>query len=109
MRVFGMWIFLNLFPKLNLNDINVLEKHFLELLQFNVSVTGSQYAKYFFELRALSELDANHFPLEPLNQAAAEKLEERSIRSENGAKSLLQRSKSVDDFGPKSPRAVLQQ
>jgi len=100
--------FINLFPRLSLEELNKLESHFVELLQFNVSVTGSQYAEYYFELRSLSELDSNHFPLEPLDKQGAAKLEERSLKTEKAAKNP-KRSKSVDDFGPKSPRAILTQ
>merc|ERR1719217_731801 len=34
-----------------LKDINNLEKKFLELLEYNVSITASMYASYYFELR----------------------------------------------------------
>jgi len=68
--------FLDLFPLLTLNDLNNTENKFLELLQFNVLVHGSEYAKYYFELRALSQLDS--FPLEPLNKDLQHKLELRS-------------------------------
>ena len=39
----------------SLKDINQLEKEFLELLQYNVSISGSLYASYYFELRTLCE------------------------------------------------------
>jgi hypothetical protein len=68
--------FLDLFPLLTLNDLNNTENKFLELLQFNVLIHGSEYAKYYFELRALSQLDS--FPLEPLNKDLQHKLELRS-------------------------------
>lgn len=68
--------FLDLFPLLTLNDLNNTENKFLELLQFNVLIHGSEYAKYYFELRALSQFDS--FPLEPLNKETQYKLELRS-------------------------------
>lgn len=68
--------FLDLFPLLTLNDLNNTENKFLELLQFNVLIHASEYAKYYFELRALSQLDS--FPLEPLNKDLQFRLELRS-------------------------------
>jgi len=38
----------------------------------------SVYAKYYFELRALSELTEGNFPLRPLDHQGAEELEARS-------------------------------
>jgi len=108
--------FLDLFPLLTLNDLNNTENRFLELLQFNVIINGSEYAKYYFELRALSQLES--FPLQPLNKEMQAKLEERSQKlsnqkvPNNKAKDRLnnltpKRSKSVDTFDPKSPPIVI--
>jgi len=117
--------FLDVFPMLTLNDLNNTENKFLELLQFNVLITGSEYAKYYFELRALSQ--ENGFPLEPLNKELQAKLEARS----NSYKSFVppgvqkdaakipavaavvagstgfKRCRSVDFFDPKSPPIVI--
>ena len=38
-----------------LKDINNLEKAFLDLIEYNVSITASLYASYYFELRTLCE------------------------------------------------------
>jgi len=35
--------FLNVFPTANVNDLNKLESFFLELISYNVSLTGSEY------------------------------------------------------------------
>jgi len=83
--------FLDLFPLLTLNDLNNTENKFLELLQFNVLIHGSEYAKYYFELRALSQLDS--FPLEPLNKELQHKLELRS----NSYKSFVPPSVQKDN------------
>ena len=50
-----------------LTDINILEKRFLELLEFNVSITASLYASYYFELRTLCET-SERFALKPLGE-----------------------------------------
>ncbi len=54
---------------------NELERQFLELLQFNINVPSSVYAKYYFDLRSLSEANNLSFPLEPLSREKAQKLE----------------------------------
>ena len=52
-----------------------MERQFLELLQFNINVPSSVYAKYYFDLRALAEANDLSFPTEPLNKERAVKLE----------------------------------
>eukprot|EP01118_Nematostelium_gracile_P004819 TRINITY_DN15749_c0_g1_i1.p1 TRINITY_DN15749_c0_g1~~TRINITY_DN15749_c0_g1_i1.p1 ORF type:complete len:308 (+),score=65.90 TRINITY_DN15749_c0_g1_i1:151-1074(+) len=74
--------FLAMFPHLNVTELNKLERTWLEHIQYNITLKASEYAKYYFELRALSTLDAEHFPLEPLTKEQEEKLEERSQERE---------------------------
>ena len=54
---------------------NELERQFLEMLQFNINVPSSVYAKYYFDLRALADAKDLAFPLEPLSKERAQKLE----------------------------------
>lgn len=56
---------------------NELERAFLELLQFNINVPSSVYAKYYFDLRSLADANDLVFPLEPLSKERAKKLEVR--------------------------------
>ncbi|KAJ8268705.1 hypothetical protein COCON_G00138770 [Conger conger] len=56
-------------------DMNELERRFLELLQFNINVPSSVYAKYYFDLRSLSETNGLPIPLEPLSRDRALRLE----------------------------------
>jgi hypothetical protein len=46
-----------LYPVLNVRQINDLEVKFLLLLQYKLTVPGSLYARYFFELRTICERD----------------------------------------------------
>jgi hypothetical protein len=63
--------FVNVFSKLTVADLNRMEKIVLSLLQYNVSLHASLYAKYYFELRDLSDLDDRVFPLQPLDPRSA--------------------------------------
>ncbi|XP_018407818.1 PREDICTED: cyclin-Y isoform X2 [Nanorana parkeri] len=60
---------------ITVEDMNELERQFLELLQFNINVPSSVYAKYYFDLRSLAEDNNLSFPLEPLSRDRACKLE----------------------------------
>ena len=45
------------------------------MLQFNINVPSSVYAKYYFDLRLLAEANELTFPSEPLSKERALKLE----------------------------------
>jgi hypothetical protein len=50
------------------------------MLDFNIDVDSSVYAKYYFELRGLAERTDHTFPLLPLSKEQAGKLEVRIQR-----------------------------
>ena len=54
---------------------NELERLFLEMLQFNINVPSSIYAKYYFDLRTMAEANELTFPSVPLSKERALKLE----------------------------------
>ncbi|KYQ92846.1 cyclin domain-containing protein [Tieghemostelium lacteum] len=91
--------FLPVFDNLTAADLNNLERQFLALLQYNVSLTASIYAKYYFELRTFSQLDSAHFPLNPLDKEGVKRLEDHSKASEYRVKPF-KRSASVDQINP---------
>uniref|UniRef100_A0A7N8YNQ0 Cyclin Y n=1 Tax=Mastacembelus armatus TaxID=205130 RepID=A0A7N8YNQ0_9TELE len=66
---------------INVEDMNELERQFLELLQFNINVPSSVYAKYYFDLRSLAEANNLSFPREPLTRDRAQKLEVSSTHT----------------------------
>jgi len=57
---------------------NELERQCLELLQFNINVPSSVYAKYYFDLRTLAEANDLTLPPEPLSKDRAMRLEAMS-------------------------------
>jgi len=72
------------FPNVKVQDLNLIEKEFLSALQFTVSLKSSVYAKYYFDLRALSDVDDEHFPVKPLDKEGAAMLEAKSLGLEEG-------------------------
>lgn len=64
-----------IYPFFETRELNGLEKKFLELIQYNVTVQANLYAKYYFELRALFRDNEREFPIVPLDKHEAEKLE----------------------------------
>jgi len=63
---------------ISVEDMNELERQCLELLQFNINVPSSVYAKYYFDLRTLAEANDLTLPPEPLSKERALKLEAMS-------------------------------
>jgi len=64
--------------ELTVDDMNSLERRFLELLQFNINVGSSVYAKYYFDLRHLASHAGLLFNISPLSPKRAKKLEASS-------------------------------
>lgn len=71
-----------------------MERHFLELLQFNINVPASIYAKYYFDLRQLADDNNLNFPLEPLNNQRAQKLEVSTALHTTACSGVLTRAPS---------------
>jgi len=103
--------FLELFPLATPNDLGQLEKKILSLLSFDVSVTASDYARIYFDLRAKSGATEDHFlELKPLNKDGEANLELKTSKfAMKHTKKLHRSSGSVDDITTKakSPRVIL--
>uniref|UniRef100_A0A4W5MJ00 Cyclin Y n=1 Tax=Hucho hucho TaxID=62062 RepID=A0A4W5MJ00_9TELE len=78
---------------ITVEDMNELERQFLELLQFNINVPSSVYAKYYFDLRSMAEANNLSFPLEPLSRDKAQKLEAISRLCDDKYKDLKKAAK----------------
>merc|ERR1719446_780099 len=66
-------------PMFTLREIHHLEKKFLELLDYDVSICTSLYASYYFQLRTLCQREKRAFSLQPMDGSVAAKLEARGL------------------------------
>merc|ERR1712038_890766 len=97
---------------LTVEDMNELERQFLEMLQFNINVPSSVYAKYYFDLRTLAEANDLSFPPEPLSKERAQKLEAMSRTYEDKlAQDILgggvKRGNSLDRISHRKSVAII--
>eukprot|EP00042_Codosiga_hollandica_P028506 m.149962 g.149962 ORF g.149962 m.149962 type:complete len:435 (+) comp52787_c0_seq1:83-1387(+) len=89
--------FCSMLPAISVDDMNDLERTYLEMLQFNINVESSIYTKFYFDLRSLAEENNKAFPLDPLTRDQAEKIEALSNRSQVHVKqNSLRHAKSLD-------------
>jgi len=90
--------FCSILPRIEVEDMNELERTYLEMLQFNINVDSSVYAKYYFELRSLAEEAERPFPLEPMTHEQAANLEATTKHVTEAAEKVttLRGTKSMD-------------
>lgn len=77
---------------MNVDNMNELERQYLVLMQFNINVPSSVYAKYYFDLRKLDEDNSLPYSLEPLTKEKAIKLEAMSSVCQDKCKEFMQHS-----------------
>jgi len=70
------------FPKISLREINELERIFLTLIDYDVNINGSEYAKYYFILRSLAENVNMEFPLKPITYEEIQRIKKNLHRIE---------------------------
>ncbi|XP_057400234.1 cyclin-Y-like protein 1 isoform X2 [Balaenoptera acutorostrata] len=93
-------------------DMNEMERHVLELLQFNINVPFSVYAKYYFDLRSLAHDNNLNVLFTPLTKQRAQNYEAISRLCDDEYKDVcraaMRRSFSADSFiGIQRSNAIL--
>lgn len=91
----------------SLRDVNELERQFLEMLQYNVSISASLYASYYFELRTLCEKKEASFNMKPLGTEDAKVMEARTAAAHASIKADHRKWQSMSGPVNRSSTAVL--
>jgi hypothetical protein len=78
-----------IFPFFDTKQLNKLEMKFLEMIQYNVHIKDSLYAKYFFELKSLFPEDV---PYKPIDKITMKKLDFKTKEKEDRYKKLSKTS-----------------
>lgn len=100
--------FLSVFPLVSVKDLNTLERKFLEVLNYNVGMRASEYAKLYFDLREKST-EGGFESVKPLTQEQADRLEANSLgleQNEKGGKTL-KRTMSAESLKKDSRPVIL--
>ncbi|XP_075242636.1 cyclin-Y-like protein 1 [Convolutriloba macropyga] len=92
--------------KLQVHDMNELERQYLEMIQFNINVPSGVYAKYYFDLRTLADKNDFVFNVEPLDKNRAAKLEATTRICDNKFKQapVNKKSSSLENLSKSGKR-----
>lgn len=97
-----------LYPALTVKEVNFLERKFLYLLEFKLTVSSSLYAQYYFELRSICEENARNF--RPMSKTQSRRMEARIHLSEQyqrKKKYYKSRTMTVEDLRFSTARLIL--
>ena len=65
-----------------------MERIFLGLIEYNVGIKKSEYARYYFILRTFAEKNNRSFPLKPLDVDTVRRLQSNANRAEERLKNI---------------------
>jgi len=78
----------------SIQELNELERIFLNLLEYKLHVNGSEYAKYYFILRTFADKEKLSLPLKAISNEKAKDLQRNSEKlGENLAKKIFSKTK----------------
>lgn len=75
--------FAKTFTQFSLKEINTLERLFLTLIDYQVGIRKSEYAKYYFILRTYIGKSTRNFPLRALDVDTVRRLQSNAHRAES--------------------------
>lgn len=75
--------FADVFSNINLRELNTMEVTFLNLIDYKVGVSKSEYAKFYFLLRTFTDKKCRSFPLVPLDVDTVRKLQGAANNAES--------------------------
>jgi len=58
----------------NIDELNQLEAAYVQALDFQLAISPSEYARYYFALRSICQVSSANFPLRPLDEAVERRL-----------------------------------
>ena len=80
--------FAKVFTRYPLRDINNMERMFLTLVDYDVGIKKSAYAKYYFILRTYAGKSTRSFPLKALDVDTVRRLQSQAYKAEEEFKIL---------------------
>lgn len=96
-----------LYPALSVKEINYLERKYLGLLEFKLTVSPSLYAQYYFELRSICEENNQS---DSLSRSKLRRLEKRSHLAEVYQMKKYhykKRTMTTDELRPERTRTIV--
>jgi hypothetical protein len=81
--------FAQVFSIITLREINAMELVFLSMIDYEVNIKNSDYAKYYFILRTCAQKNNKSFPLKPLDVDLVLKLQHNSNNAEVALKEKM--------------------
>lgn len=79
----------------SLKEISGLEQVFLRLIDFDLVIRGTEYAKYYFILKAFSKDFNSVLPMGPLGVDAMQKLQNNTVKAESELRDKYNRRLSM--------------
>ena len=70
-------------PDSTLKEISSLEKVFLSLIDFDLMIRGSEYAKYYFVLKTFADSFNSTLPMGPLPVEKMSELQNNTVKAES--------------------------
>lgn len=81
--------FAQVFSMISLREINSMELIFLSMIDYDVNIKNSDYARYYFVLRTNSQKNNRSFPLKPLDVDVVLKLQHNTNNAESALKEKM--------------------